>query len=217
MFRERPTLPRYSTTFDVDIVLRYLTTLPSPYAVPLKELTHRVATLLCILSGQRSQTLGCLSIDFMDLNNDKVSFLIPDLLKQSRPGYHQQPLEFEAYPYNVNLCPVTNVRAYLKMTDEYRQKGKFFVSFAPPHQTIQSKSIARWIILFLQESGVDTTLFKTHATRSAATSKAFKSGMSLSDIGRAAGWKSTSVFQTFYNKPISNNLGTKILTSRSSN
>ena len=42
-------------------------------------------------------------------------------------------------------------------------------------------------------AGLDTNIFKPHSTRSAATSAAKAAGV--------AGWRSTSVFGKFYNKP----------------
>jgi len=59
VFKERQALPRYTTTYDVEVVLQYLRSLGAE--LTLGDLTLRLATLMCILSGQRSQTLANLS------------------------------------------------------------------------------------------------------------------------------------------------------------
>ena len=56
IFRLRPSLPRYTVTYDVQVVLDYLDNLGENSVLTLKQLTERVATLLCLLSGQRDQT-----------------------------------------------------------------------------------------------------------------------------------------------------------------
>ena len=126
IFRERPTLPRYTKTFNVDTNLSYLLTLRKPEDTGIKELSFRLATILCILSGQRSQTIGYLSLQSMYYSGQKIVFPISDLLKQTRPGFHQQPLEFSACEKNINLCPVHNIKVYIEKTKLVRGDQTFF-------------------------------------------------------------------------------------------
>lgn len=196
IFKERPSLPKYTIVYDVDIVLNYMISLPKPEDVGLKELSIRIATLLCILSGQRSQTISRLTITFIRPSDTKIIFPIASLLKNSRPGFHQEPLEFSRHESNPNICPVFNIDSYIDRTKNLRGEEKgIFLSFVPPHKLVTSKTIARWVLSFLQDAGIDTKTFGTHSTRSASTSKALKSGMSLDDIGKAAGWSSHSTFR----------------------
>ena len=53
----------------------------------------------------------------------------------------------------------------------------------------------------MEASGVDTTKFKAHSTRSAATSK-ISYYKPTDEILKHIGWSGGSTFQTFYNKPI---------------
>ena len=214
VFKERPSLPKYVVTYDVDIVFRYILKQPPLSSTDLKSLSFRVSTLLCILSGQRSQTLGVLDKDYMHLVDDKCIFFIRTVLKQSRPGFHQEPLDFKIYPQNESLCPVANIRAYLEATKNLRgdQTG-FFISYVPPHKTVTSSTIARWVASFLRDSGINTTVFSTHSTRSASSSKSLKNGLSLADIGKAAGWSRKSTFRKSYNRPVIENFGEKVLSS----
>jgi len=76
IFKERPSLPKYTIVYDVDIVLNYMISLPKPEDVGLKELSIRIATLLCILSGQRSQTISRLTITFIRPSDTKIILLL---------------------------------------------------------------------------------------------------------------------------------------------
>ena len=199
--------------YDVDIVLKYLTSLPKPEDVGLKKLSIRIATLICILSGQRSQTISYLTTTFVWPTDEKIIFPIDSLLKTSRPGFHQEPLEFSKYEANPNICPIYNINSYIDRTKELRGEEKgLFICFVPPHKLVTPKTIARWVLSFLQDSGIDINKFGTHSTRSAATSKASKLGMSLEEIGKAAGWSNLSTFRRHYKKPITakENLGQRL-------
>ena len=65
IFKERPTLPRYTVTYDVNKVFLYMKSLPPVCELNLETITKCLATLLCLLTGQRSQTLAALSLQYM--------------------------------------------------------------------------------------------------------------------------------------------------------
>ena len=56
VFQKKPTLPRYSVTWDPAILLSYLKTLSPVKELTLKMLTHKTVALLGLLSAQRCQT-----------------------------------------------------------------------------------------------------------------------------------------------------------------
>ena len=51
-------------------------------------------------------------------------------------------------------------------------------------------------------SGIDVTKYQSHSTRSAASSKARQTGISIEEIMKVAGWSSADTFSRFYDKPI---------------
>jgi dihydroorotase len=57
VFNQRPALPRYQHIWDVNIVLEYLASLSPVNVLSFYTLTLNFVTLLCLLSGQRVQTL----------------------------------------------------------------------------------------------------------------------------------------------------------------
>ena len=88
IFESRPSLPRYQETWDVTVVLDYLTKLGPPGNLRLKDLTLKVVMLMALLSGQGRQTLHMLCVDSMQMSSTKCVFVINSLLKTSRPGKH---------------------------------------------------------------------------------------------------------------------------------
>ena len=154
-------------------------------------------------------------------------------MKQSRPSFHQLPLEFCMYPADPELCPVNYITTYLSKTKLVRYNGdkNFFISYTSPHKSVSSTTIARWVTdilsksvfrfylnlnlnLYLNLSQIlsksETTTFTAHSTRSASSSKAAKS-LSLAEIAKAAGWSNVSTLAKFYNRPIKKNFGSAVL------
>ena len=88
VFKERPALPKYINTYDVDVVLRYLDKLGPANSLPINRLTERLATLLCILSGQRDQTLQFIDVRNIFQTETSCTIVIGELIKNTRPGFH---------------------------------------------------------------------------------------------------------------------------------
>ena len=103
VFEKRPALPKYSSTWDVDTVLQYLELYYAQDELTLKELSYKLVMLLALLSGQRCQTLHCLSLSSMKMSDSKCVFTVDVLLKRSCKGKHLAPLEFLAFPQNEKL------------------------------------------------------------------------------------------------------------------
>ena len=53
----------------------------------------------------------------------------------------------------------------------------------------------------MEKAGIDTSVFKAHSTRGAATTAAANAGITTDDILKAADWSSDTVFKRFYYKP----------------
>ena len=68
VFKRRPSLPKHVVTYDANIVLVYMKTLAVNKALLLETLTKKLCMLLCLLSGQRSQTIPTLSLGHMHVD-----------------------------------------------------------------------------------------------------------------------------------------------------
>ena len=91
------------------------------------------------------------------------------------------------------------------------EKHSLILSYYPPHRPVKSATLARYVKDTLGEAGIDITVFTTHSTRSASTSKANNMGLSLKDISKAAGWRGDSTFQKHYKFRVTKNIGTVLL------
>ena len=210
MFKERPTFPRYTVKYDVKYVLDYVKKCSISSETPLELTSKILATMMCLLSRQRSQTLASLSTHCLHHNNSGCVFYISKLLKTSRRKSHQQSIEFKAYPHNVSLCIVALIKLYLDKTAAlwHDVNSLSFISYAPPHKPVSSKTLARQVSKILHKAGIYTKTLKSHSLRSASTSNAFIGGLSLNEIAKATGWTNINTFRKFHNKPvIDNNFG----------
>lgn len=212
VFELKPSLPRYSRIWDVAAVLQYLKTLGPASELDLKTLTTKTTMLLCLLTGQRCQTLTKLDTNLMQILPDKIVFTVGDKLKTTRPGKHIQPIELLAYNQDKTLCVVSHLQTYLTHTQPLRgQYSKLLISYAKPHKPVTISTVSKWAKAVLKEAGVDITCFSGNSARSASTSYSAQSGLPLKDILKAGGWSKAGTFARYYNKPVQANFGSHIL------
>ena len=200
VFENRPALPRYSSTWNVDTVLDMLGRWNSA-SLSLKDLTLKTLMLLALVSGQRCQTLFLLNVPDIkfDSVNNSCTIYYTSLLKQSRPGHHLPPLFLNRF-HNRELCVLSNLEMYIDRTKELRTSEGLFIITMKPYTHAAKDTIAGWITSVLELAGIDTSTFTAHSSRSAATSAALSRNMPINSILSAAGWSSESVFLRFYNR-----------------
>ena len=103
------------------------------------------------------------------------------------------------------LCPVTTLQAYEERTKCLREgETKLLISIIRPHRATTSNSVARWIKVLLEATGVNTSIFAAHSVRGASSSSAATADITTNDILKAANWSSESVFQKFYYRSTQN-------------
>ena len=204
VFQSRPALPRYSATWDVSVVLRYLISLSPISSLSLKRLSYKLLMLLLLVTGNRGQTIHQLNVDNMIKEENVYTFTFPVLLKQTKAGNAQHNIQLRAYEPDNRLCVVACLEAYLKVTEHIRPAGvsQLFISYAKPHNPVSRDTISRWVKQTLTDAGIDTKLFKPHSTRAASASAAFARATPLQTILRTAGWRTECTFSKYYNKQI---------------
>jgi site-specific recombinase XerD len=91
---------------------------------------------------------------------------------------------------------------YFERTNSFRNsdqsKDLLLRTIIKPHKGVTVNTVANWIKDVMSLAGIDTTIFKAHSTRSATTSKAIRSGISIDNVLMVADWKHAGTFVKFY-------------------
>ncbi len=104
------------------------------------------------------------------------------------------------------LCPVRALRIYIEHSASYRKSEQLYVGFGNRAKggPVTKPRISRWLVdaitLAYSSSGLQCPIgVRAHSTRGIASSWAWSSGVSISDICEMADWSSPSTFARFYN------------------
>ena len=216
MYNRRPQRSRYTSTWDVDIVLEYLRELSPLCTLTFKDLSRKLVMLLLLTTSQRVQTLSSLCSDDLISSEDAKTcvFRLSKVLKHSKRG-SLGLITLNEFSQDPRLCVIKCLKAYLLKANEIRhsQCENLIITTTPPFRGASSQTIARWVKEVLTLSGVDTGLFKAHSVRGASTSKLFQLQTPVSEIMKKADWKSECTFRKFYNKDVlPKNISHKLLT-----
>ena len=175
--------------------------------IDIETTVNETAYVKCIGLSSKRTSLHMLDIRFMKEGETQFEFLLPEHIKQSRPGYKPPSVMLKAYPTDKTLCVVSHMKEYLRRTKPLRgDSTKLFISFMKPHKHISRETLSRWIKTVMEAAGKETSIFHTHSTRAAATSKAKAACVTIQEILDTAGWSSSKTFDRFYNKRASNEL-----------
>lgn len=198
IFKSRPSLPRHTVIYDANVILNYMISLTDNKELDLETLTKKLTTFLCLLSGQRAQTIGALQLDVFHYDDKLRTFYIPTILKTTRPGKHQEPLTFHKFETS-KLC-------VLRCFEEYRLGQRKSPRLTKELDSLIYLSTSSSEDSYANEICEDVLRISRHRHYSihmplnskASTSKANNLGLSLKDINKAAGWFSESTFSKLY-------------------
>lgn len=157
VFRLRPSFPKYSSTWDPAIVLRYLSGLYPLESLNLEQLTLKTVTLLALVTAQRVQTLSKIDIKQINTVGDRLEILITEMLKTSAPKRHQPRLSIPFFD-KPEICVASTIQFYINKTQAMRTQDYLFITHKKPFHTASSQTLSRWIKTCLRNSGVDTQL-----------------------------------------------------------
>lgn len=103
----------------------------------LQIFTKALATLMRLLSGQRSQTSSSLKIVYID-KHCSVLYIFK-LLKSTWPGFHHT---------DKHLCVVSLVSLYLANASALRgeHNSSFFISYIAPHKLFYLKPVLSCLV-----------------------------------------------------------------------
>ena len=202
IFNERPPVPRYTNTWDVNQVLTYIQNLGENCNLTDKILTHKLAMLLALTTACRASEIQGLDLRYMIDKGTSIAFTICKLTKTRKTGEKPQSVVLNTYEADATLDIVKCVRAYVSRTANWRSESQhqLLVGITKPHNPVCTSTISNWLKKLMDAAGIDTLSFKGHSTRSAATSKADSTGLSVADIIKQANWKNATTFRKFYHK-----------------
>ena len=86
VYNSRPPRPRYSATWDVDSVIRYLASLEGDNVLFLKTLSQKTALLMSLVEASRTSELQTLDLRFRVFKPEGVIFRLPSLTKKRVTG-----------------------------------------------------------------------------------------------------------------------------------
>ena len=118
IYQLRPSLPKYSFTWDVSILIGKYQELPPNDQLDLKALTLKTATLLTLMLCQRTQTIFTPNLRYIKKDRDTIHIAFPSVLKHSRPGRHLKPVILKRCLADTKICPVEALDTYLKATKQ---------------------------------------------------------------------------------------------------
>lgn len=206
VFRAKPCLPKYSSTWDPNLVLGHLSNEIPNDSLTLGRLTNKLVTLLALSTGQRVQTLSLINLKDVHVGESHIIISINEVIKTSAPNKKNPRLIIPFFREKESVCPAATLCNYITKTEQFRSfpnTDKLVLTTKNPIHNASSQSISRWIKQTLRDSGVDVSIFGAHSTRHASTSAANRSGVSIDLIKKAAGWTGNSLcFAKFYNQPI---------------
>ena len=209
-YKTRPCFPRYQTTWDVGLVLRFLAQWHPMESLTLKQLTLKTVMLVALTSSDRAQTLHALRKDQVEVVKDVgLVFVVTSLLKHTRRGSPATKVvcvEWDAPELNV----AEYVLYYLQRTLKFRRRAwrrnkqevnQLFLSHRTGKPVLRA-SISRWIREVMELSGVDVSTFAPHSTRGASISEATRRGASASQILSQGNWTNLGTYERFYNREV---------------
>ncbi|KAJ8914088.1 hypothetical protein NQ315_014284 [Exocentrus adspersus] len=125
--RSRPAAPRYSCTWDPNIVLEYFRTSSDD---SLKSVSLKLVTLLALATGERLQTISLIKLSATKRQEKGLRIFIEDPIKSLGVNSLQPCLEIPNFLENPNLCVATILERYIEMTSDHRNgNDKLFLTY----------------------------------------------------------------------------------------
>lgn len=197
MHLTRPPGPLYSSLWDVSTIFALLQGWPDNDDLSLKQLSAKLALLLCLLSFRRVSDVRAFDYDGVSFSPQGVTFAV-----SRRTKTHCTSVSYPYLSADPSLCVVRCLSSYLARTESSCSPSahKLLISFVKPFKPVSCTTIARWIRWLLTLAAIDRS-FGAHSVRGAAASAADSAGGSIADIMRVADWSRESTFRTFYVRP----------------
>ena len=85
---------------------------------------------------------------------------------------------------------------------ENAPSSHMFISTTKPYGPASSTTLAHWLVTLMARAGIETSSYRAHSARSAASSALVRKGLSIAQVLKRAHWSPTSrTFEMFYHRP----------------
>ena len=204
IYNLRPTVPRYTHTWDVSVVFHVLRKMSPVKALTLKELTLKLVMLLSLVTGHRGQTFHLLDLACLSVGKSSFTFTFNVPLKNCKANGTVKPiLTLKAYAPDRRLCVITVLREYIRRTEPLRHsETKLLISYQKPYKPVSRDTVSRWVRTVMQRAGINTSVYAPHSCRAASVAAARKAHIPVANIMTHVGWASAQVFAKYYDKPL---------------
>ncbi len=193
-------MPRYSFTWDPELVLTLLHSWGANELLMLKQLSFKLTALLALCQPKRVSELAAFSLAYVEKSSSAWIFHLPHVTKTRKPGTPPDKAVYAQFLPDPLLCPVLTLVAYTTRTTAFRSSPSWLLlSYRAPHKPISAQTISRWLTSVLAAAGIDTSIFKAHSTRGATSSKAVVTGYPVAKVLQSGCWSNqTNTFALFY-------------------
>lgn len=116
VFKLRPIKTKYSSTWDVSLVLDLLESWGSLQELSLEKLSYKTVMLLALASAFRVQSLALIKLNNLKKLKNGVEIKILDLIKTSKPGANQPYAFFPYFKDRPLVCVASTLLHYCEKT-----------------------------------------------------------------------------------------------------
>ncbi|KAM9994359.1 hypothetical protein ACTFIZ_007592 [Dictyostelium cf. discoideum] len=190
----RSSSAKYKEIWDANKVFKYLSTIKVLPKFTYTALLNKTLVLCKMFGLARSSDLVKWSFQGLNITTDSIRGPVINAKEQRKDGV-LSILELTSLDDTYSqVCPVRHLTTYLKSTNERRKK----------HQStpLQVNQINEVVLSTLSMSGIDTTKFKSHSTRSAMASLLLSNNVPFHVVKKMGRSKSNDTVDTFYDKRI---------------
>ena len=142
-------------------MLNYLKSLSPLEDLNLKQLTLKAVMLSALVSAASLSFLQQMDLNFSYFKNDGYVFLVPGLVKGSKPHKPHLEIFLPLFAPDASLCVTSYLKRYIDITSRKRNNSSssniLFISYIKPPKAVKTSSISRWLKNVLRLSGIDTS------------------------------------------------------------
>lgn len=143
VFKLRPTISKYQSTWNVDIMLKKLKEWSPSKSLELSRLTIKLTMLLALGSAFRAQSLSLIKLKDIRIHPGGVNIQITNLIKTSKFGVNQ-PQTFLPFFSDEDICLAHTLLSYMEATKSIKgEKDRLLLSFKKLYNEIGSQTVSR--------------------------------------------------------------------------